>query len=1068
MEQEQVPVDVDVFISYSSEDRERVLPIVERLEAAGLRVWLDRIRLKGGHEWDREIVRGIRTCKVFVPVCSRASMESYYVKQEVRVAGNYKRPVLPLHLGMVSYAEELELHLAGHHYIQIPDSPPEQWLPTLLDALSKFPGLDLDFREDERDRQAHPQERAEGEEIEVPPCVEVFSQLRQATASELTVDCHEDFQEKIQVYNRGTGPAQDLAITPEPSDWFQSSGVTCQSLAGRRGRYFNLTYRPHKLGNFRLPRLRVTFQDQKAAPHEQAVEGALAVEVVPNFRSREVVGETHLARISDLSRAAGRVAAGKGQVVFISGEAGVGKSRVLNEFLRQSPLPRATFLEGNPRGGSQDHLGFDLLISALKPWFGLQEKERGEIARQKIQSRLSDHPGWEDRTPFFASLLGVEEPSSSSPQGKTDQGQVFKDLHGFLYELSSRNPLILLFEDLQWGDQSSLSFIETLGKSLDQAGGQILVCGTFRAREAQRLEGLKGSLLRLVDTCRECPPLERLGEEEGLRMIEGIAPGLPAGHKGLIFHRSNGLPLYISEVLRDLYERHRKTGALQLRDDLWVLPEGVQFDLMIPTSIREIIHGKLKTFDESTRSLLDVLAAVGRQFQAGVLKRVAGRAIDEDLGALCRAGLIRKVDRAAWDDRYLFVDTFTREVVYEELEARGEASRVHLRIAEVLEDLQKDEPQPTEFGKIGRHYEEGGDLSRAVPYLIRAGEAAHSRYAYPEAVGFYTRAIEHLGRDFFSSKIRGQLLPKALIGLGDSRQAMGDYRGALQEYQQVLEMEAEGSVTAKAHEEIACCHMILGDLPSARTEIRLAQDEYEGVADLEGYARSLLLDGRLAADQGDYQKALELWEECRSVAEETGRDDIRAEALTCLGMAHRRLERFEEARGYFDRSLPLLRKLKDTRGLACTLQTRGILLRHQRRFDEALQDLNEALQFVQKAGDKLLEAACRNEIGAIYRQKGMGREASPFLEEALRLSRTLGYRLGEATALRHLGVIAREAGDLKQARRHLQEGLKIYEETEQHPEGRADAHRELERVEQEEAEKERSGELSGQSRGSLS
>jgi tetratricopeptide (TPR) repeat protein len=972
-------------------------------------------------------------------------MESYYVKQEVRVAGNYKRPVLPLHLGMVSYAEELELHLAGHHYIQIPDSPPGQWLPALLDALSQFPGLDLDSGQDEDARQARPQERVEGEEGEVPPCLEVFSQLRQAAASGLTVDCHEDFQEKIQVYNRGTGPARDLAITPEPSDWFESDGVTCQSLAGRRGRYFHLIYRPHRLGKFQLPRLRVTFRDRKAALHEQTVEGAPGVEVIPNFKSREVVGESHLARISDLSRAAGRVAAGKGQVVFISGEAGVGKSRVLNEFLCQRPLPQATFLEGNPRGGSQDQLGFDLLTSALKPWFGLQEKERGEVARQKIQSRLSDHPGWEDRTPFFASLLGVEESASPSPQGKTDQDQVFKDLHGFLYELSSRNPLILLFEDLQWGDQSSLSFIEALGKSLDQVGGQILVCGTFRTREAQRLEGLKGSLLRLVDTCREYPPLERLGEEEGLRMIEGIAPGLPAGHKGLIFHRSNGLPLYISEVLRDLYERHRKTGALQLRDDLWVLPEDIQFDLMIPTSIREIIHGKLKTFGEPTRSLLDVLAAAGRQFQANVLKQVAGRAIDEDLGALCRAGLIRKVDRAAWDDRYVFADTFTREVVYEELEARGEAPGVHLRIAGVLEGLQKDDPQPTEFGKIGRHYEEGGDLSRAVPYLIRAGEAAHARYAYPEAVGFYTRAIEHLERDFFSPKSRGQFLPKALLGLADSGQALGHYRGALEEYQRVLEMEGvEGSLTAKAHEEMACCHMILGDIPSARAEVRLAQEAYEGLADLEGYARGLLLDGRLAADQGDYQRALELWEECRAVAEETGRDDLRAEALTCLGMAHRRLERFEEARGYFDRSLPLLRKLKDTRGLACTLQTRGILLRYQGRFEEALQDLHEALGFVQKAGDRLLEAACRNEIGAIYRQRGMGREASPFLEEALRLSRALGYRLGEATALRHLGAVARGAGDSGQAVRHLQESLKIYEEIGQHPEGRADAQRELE------------------------
>lgn len=127
-----------VFLSYASADRDRVLPIADRLEAAGIRVWVDRHEIAGGTNYGTEIVQGIRSCSVLAIACSDAGLHSRNVKQEIQLAWKYQRPYLPLLLDSAQIPEDLEYWLEGCQWVEVLGRGESVWLPEVLQALDRF------------------------------------------------------------------------------------------------------------------------------------------------------------------------------------------------------------------------------------------------------------------------------------------------------------------------------------------------------------------------------------------------------------------------------------------------------------------------------------------------------------------------------------------------------------------------------------------------------------------------------------------------------------------------------------------------------------------------------------------------------------------------------------------------------------------------------------------------------------------------------------------------------------------------------------------------------------------
>jgi hypothetical protein len=127
----------EAFISYASRDRARVLPIADQLQSAGVRAWLDRNRIDGGMVWAEEIVRGIKSCKAMLLMCSDAAMRSRAVKQEIQLAWKYELAYLPLLLEETHFPEQLQFFLEGCQWIEVMERPAAEWLPPVLRALER-------------------------------------------------------------------------------------------------------------------------------------------------------------------------------------------------------------------------------------------------------------------------------------------------------------------------------------------------------------------------------------------------------------------------------------------------------------------------------------------------------------------------------------------------------------------------------------------------------------------------------------------------------------------------------------------------------------------------------------------------------------------------------------------------------------------------------------------------------------------------------------------------------------------------------------------------------------------
>lgn len=128
----------EVFMSYSSRDRDSVLEIANQLESCGVRVWIDREEIYGGANYGPEIVDGIKNCKLLMLMCSDASMRSRNVKQEIQLAWKYERPYLPILLESISFPEQVQYWLEGCQWIEILSHPTEQWLPQVLKSFERI------------------------------------------------------------------------------------------------------------------------------------------------------------------------------------------------------------------------------------------------------------------------------------------------------------------------------------------------------------------------------------------------------------------------------------------------------------------------------------------------------------------------------------------------------------------------------------------------------------------------------------------------------------------------------------------------------------------------------------------------------------------------------------------------------------------------------------------------------------------------------------------------------------------------------------------------------------------
>lgn len=470
--------------------------------------------------------------------------------------------------------------------------------------------------------------------------------------------------------------------------------------------------------------------------------------------------ETEMTRLRD---ALERACAGRGGLVAVLGEAGIGKTRLAEELIAHAHRRHARVLLG--RAYESDRiLLFGPIVDALR----MAELDREVLDALDPARRVE-----------LARLLPEVATAPLLP-ATVDYRRLFEAISALLKGLAARDPVLVVLEDLHWADELTLRLLAYLARRAPTE--RLLVVITAREEELDDAALLRHTLADLARAGHVVTlglaPLSRGDTAALVTMLTPASFAVRAAQLGeRIWTASEGNPLVAVEMMREIQERG--------------LPESPA----LPGRARDVISRRIERLTERSRSLLTVAAAIGREFDFEMLRRVGE--LDDDATAQAVEELVRRRLLTSVGERLGFPHERIREVAYAELPPwRG--PRLHWRIADAIETLQADR-LPDVWGVLADHCERGEAWTRAVHYRMRAAERAKQRFAYATAEASCRQAAEAAakGGDTGSDRAR------ALELLGDVVSLRGDLDRANESYDAALMLETSeadrGRIANKLH-----------------------------------------------------------------------------------------------------------------------------------------------------------------------------------------------------------------------------------------------------------------------------
>jgi ABC-type transport system substrate-binding protein/class 3 adenylate cyclase len=477
----------------------------------------------------------------------------------------------------------------------------------------------------------------------------------------------------------------------------------------------------------------------------------------PMEPSQPLVGREY--ELTVIERTMDALVEGRGAIVSIMGEPGIGKSRLLWE-ARARYRERVRFIEGRGVSYAQT-FPYWPIRDLLREWLDVGASTPEARVRLELKAELAHLFGAEaeEAYPFLASLLGLTlEPDAAQRirelNRESIQTRTFEVFYELVGKLTKERPLAVILEDLHWADESTLELLESLlGVTEESAVGLFFLYRSERELGSWRLG--ERARQRYPHRYKEIE-VQPLPPDASRALAVGAAGGeIPDSVAELLAERSGGNPFFLEEAIRDLVER----GALQRDNGKWTLAVD-EDELAIPALVQGALQARLDRLDPSTREVLSIAAVIGRTFGIPLLERLVPR--DELIPALTelqRLDLIYEKSRRP-NPEYRFRHGLVQEVAYSSL-VDSKRRKLHKRVGEALEDIYKESPEEA-YGLLARHFSEAEDSEKAVDYLLKAGDAARGIYADKEALEHYRKARAFLAQLGDERKARDTLFKMAL------------------------------------------------------------------------------------------------------------------------------------------------------------------------------------------------------------------------------------------------------------------------------------------------------------------
>lgn len=627
---------------------------------------------------------------------------------------------------------------------------------------------------------------------------------------------------------------------------------------------------------------------------------------------------------------------GQGQAIWISGEAGVGKSRLVQECLDYAKRQQAITIKGRCYE-MEGALPYQPLIEAIRNSLSrLPEEVLSQVPERAVCELLKLVPEFEQTFPALNPSTILEAPEQ-------ERSRLFQAVVQFFSVISTHQPLILFLDDLQWVDDSTLQFAHYLTRNL--SGLPMLFLAVYRDVEVNEDHPLYPTLQHLTrDHLIHHWQLQPLNVEDTSSLVEGLlnTDQLQTFSQS-IYSESKGLPFFTEELVKSLIEAGTLTQDEQGR---WQSNTDQIPETAVPSSIRALVGTRLRRLNRTSRQVLEIASTVGKSFTFDLMLQTMGP---------WQVELMKPIEELLWarflyeeNGRYQFNHDLVRQVIYGDLPPER-CRQFHLRLGETLEEIYEDDPRNVSIlGDIAQHFHKASKTKKALEYALKAGQQIwHKTYAKDEALHLYLRAVE-----LAESLEAKDKLMLAYKGLGEIYATTDEYEKGLEYSTKALDLSDSDEERTDIYCTIARVYHYQQNIEQALAYCQKALDELGDASDSLQAAKAYGYASSFLNWLSRFDESIDYCEKALGILEKHPNENLKVLVLSQLGHAHSGSGNDEQALDYLTEAAKLSRKIGDPESMIQSYFRLALAHFNNHNLDEAVDAWTSALKTLQNIGNR--------------------------------------------------------------------------------------------------------------------
>jgi len=725
-------------------------------------------------------------------------------------------------------------------------------------------------------------------------------------------------------------------------------------------------------------------------------------DLIDTASSSFVGRETELAKLQEFLKQA---IEGSGRVVFITGEPGIGKTSLADEFLRRARTQWRSLMISRGRCIEQYGTG-----EAYLPFLDALGTLLDGPSRERLGSIMRTHaPTWCTQLPAAFSSTGTVDHVQQDTIGATKE-RMIREMGDALGLFSNSSPVVLLLEDLHWADPSSIDLLRHLCNRINMQ--RVLLVGTFRPEDIERsnhpLKSYKAEM-QMHKLCEEIA-LESLSREHIVDYLNvTFNPNdFPANLADHLHEKTEGHPLFTANLLQYLSER----GDIAKSNEHWSLKRPLsEIELEAPESVRSMISKKIDNLSEEDRRTLQYASVEGAEFLSTVVADLLGADqvdVEEAMARLEKTHRLvvtrgeEELPDGSLATRYRFAHALYQNFLYGDL-VNKRRMMLHKQAGEqLLKHYARRAPQIA--SQLALHFERGRDFSRAIEYLTHAGDNATKFYGNAEAADHYTHALSLVDKlpEEERAKARATLYQKR----GAVNMALSRFSQSVDDYVAMLKQDEALTPATKASALSALAMTLF--FSHRLEEMEQRADEALAAAKLAGSEElrldTIMLMGLKHLCYGELDDARPILDEVVTSARAINYKPALLAGITWSGCLYFFQSEYEKTIQYVEEARTLASELREGFLLLTAMFFHGLSKGNLGHMSEALAILEEAITKARRNGDHFWFPRMPNCIGWIHRELQDFKGAFAYDEEGLHVGREFNVLEAEANSLINLGI----------------------------------------------------------------